>query len=89
MQGWDAAVATEEQCHPIPLSAWTLAVHQGLGVCFAQKTAGGRGGLGHPAAVVPGEVSWEGSFPKREASRGGCWGGGKGKFSVAGVALER
>lgn len=40
-------------------------MHQGLGLCFAQKTAGGRGGLGCSPAVVPGEVSWEGPLPKR------------------------
>ena len=55
----------EKQCHPIPLSkAWVLPVHQGPSVCFAQKTAGGRGGPGHPPAVVPGEVSGEGPCPR-------------------------
>lgn len=68
--GRRAAVVTEKQCHPIPLSAWMLPVHQRFGLCLAQKTGGGGGSLGHSPAVVPGEVSWEGSFLKREASRG-------------------
>lgn len=62
--GCRAAVVTEKQCHPIPLSAWMVPVQQGFGLCLAQKTGGGRGSPGRSSAVVRGEVSWEGSFLK-------------------------
>lgn len=63
-----------------PLHLWLGCFPCTEGLSFAQKTAGGRGGPGHPVAVGPGR--WP--FPRgcHQGERGG--GRGKGNFLYLG-----